>query len=69
MTSPTVPSPVLAPLSGIRIERGDASPEELAVLTVLLLTRTAATATAHPARHTTPWQPHLFHAPHSWQAP
>ncbi|WP_031090999.1 acyl-CoA carboxylase subunit epsilon [Streptomyces sp. NRRL WC-3549] len=56
----------------IRIEKGAATPEELAALTVLFLTRApAATAAAETRRpgSTTAWRPDPFHAPHSWQAP
>lgn len=56
----------------IRIEKGAATPEELAALTVLFLTRAPRTAPgAEPGRpgSTTVWRPDLFHAPHSWQSP
>ncbi|MDH6224226.1 MULTISPECIES: acyl-CoA carboxylase subunit epsilon [Streptomyces] len=56
----------------IRIEKGAVTPEELAALTVLFLTRAPRTASeAGPDRpvSTTAWRPDGFHAPHSWQAP
>lgn len=56
----------------IRIEKGAVTPEELAALTVLFLSRPPRTApgagTSHPAPATA-WRPDGFHAPHSWQAP
>jgi hypothetical protein len=62
-------SPTPAPTAPIRVEKGRASDEELAALTVLLLSRGAlAGAGAHPSSPgTTSWRPHAFHAPHSWQ--
>ncbi|MDQ1041672.1 hypothetical protein QFZ75_008174 [Streptomyces sp. V3I8] len=54
---------------GLRIEKGEATDEDLAALTVLLLTRAARTAPggAYRARSTTSWRPHHFRAPNSWQ--
>ncbi|MET7854937.1 acyl-CoA carboxylase subunit epsilon [Streptomyces avermitilis] len=56
----------------IRIEKGAATDEELAALTVLFLTRAPRpdpdTAPPSPGS-TTAWRPDPFHAPHSWQAP
>ncbi|MFI1484453.1 acyl-CoA carboxylase subunit epsilon [Streptomyces sp. NPDC020747] len=52
---------------GLRIEKGVATPEDLAALTVLFLTRARATAGAPRAPGTTVWRPHGFRAPHSWQ--
>ncbi|MEV5873240.1 acyl-CoA carboxylase epsilon subunit [Streptomyces sp. NPDC052101] len=62
--SPTTP---LTP--PIRVEKGEATEEELAALAVLLLSRGAlAGAGAEPASPgTTSWRPHAFHPPHSWQ--
>ncbi|MFJ8885247.1 acyl-CoA carboxylase subunit epsilon [Streptomyces sp. NPDC102402] len=54
----------------IRIEKGAATPEELAALTVLFLARAprdAGTEADGPGAATS-WLPDLFHAPHSWQA-
>ncbi|MFE2102690.1 MULTISPECIES: acyl-CoA carboxylase epsilon subunit [unclassified Streptomyces] len=53
----------------IRVEKGEATQEELAALAVLLLSRTAlAGSGAEPSSPgTTSWRPHAFHAPHSWQ--
>ncbi|CAK7280234.1 MULTISPECIES: acyl-CoA carboxylase epsilon subunit [Streptomyces] len=58
-----------SPTPPIRVERGQATAEELAALTVLLLTRAARPAPgAEPTSPgTTSWRPHPFHAPHSWQ--
>ncbi|MBM9618682.1 acyl-CoA carboxylase subunit epsilon [Streptomyces zhihengii] len=56
----------------IRIEKGAVTPEELAALTVLFLSRPSMTASAtetDPPAPTTAWRPDAFHAPHSWQAP
>ncbi|MFF4982482.1 acyl-CoA carboxylase epsilon subunit [Streptomyces sp. NPDC001046] len=63
---PTPPPP-------IRIEKGNATHEELAALTTLLLTRATHagldTQASTPTPHTTTWHPHPFHPPHSWQTP
>ncbi|MGW4568536.1 acyl-CoA carboxylase subunit epsilon [Streptomyces sp. NPDC004561] len=58
-----------SPTPPIRVEKGEATDEELAALTVLLLSRGAlADAGAEPSTPgTTCWRPHAFHAPHSWQ--
>ncbi|MER6332050.1 acyl-CoA carboxylase subunit epsilon [Streptomyces sp. NPDC001034] len=65
---PSLPSPA-SPVPPIRVEKGEATDEELAALTVLLLSRTALPGpgadTSSPG--TTSWRPHSFHAPHSWQ--
>ena len=54
---------------GIRIEKGEATDEDLAALTVLLLSRLA-----RPTPDTEPgtpgvnsWRPRAFRAPNSWQ--
>ncbi|MFJ9815438.1 acyl-CoA carboxylase epsilon subunit [Streptomyces sp. NPDC101151] len=64
--SPTSPASLAPP---IRVEKGEATQEELAALAVLLLSRSAlAGAGTDPATPgTTSWRPHAFHAPHSWQ--
>lgn len=53
----------------IRIEKGQATDEEIAALAVLLLGHGAQPgADATPASPgAAPWRPHPFHAPHSWQ--
>ncbi|WP_129842657.1 acyl-CoA carboxylase subunit epsilon [Streptomyces sp. RFCAC02] len=58
----------------VRVERGQASPEELAAVTALLLSRAArgtAVAPAAPARTSAGWRrlerTPGFRAPHSWQ--
>ncbi|MFE8944873.1 acyl-CoA carboxylase epsilon subunit [Streptomyces sp. NPDC002076] len=58
-----------SPTPPIRVEKGQATDEELAALAVLLLSRGAlAGADAEPSSPgTTSWRPHAFHAPHSWQ--
>lgn len=61
MTTPaTAPSP-------IRIERGTATSEELAALTVLLLSRTSPPPPSRPTRNISPWRPRHFQ-PRSWQS-
>ncbi len=53
----------------IRIEKGEVTDDELAAVTVLLLSRTApppGAATGTPAS-TTAWRRDNFLAPHSWQ--
>ncbi|KOV69191.1 acyl-CoA carboxylase epsilon subunit [Streptomyces sp. MMG1121] len=62
-------SPDTSPVPPIRVERGQASAEELAVLAVLLLSRgaLAAPGTVPASPGSTSWRPHAFHAPHSWQ--
>ncbi|MGW2704498.1 acyl-CoA carboxylase epsilon subunit [Streptomyces sp. NPDC001340] len=59
----------VSPTAPIRVEKGEATQEELAALAVLLLSRTApAGSGAEPSSPgTTSWRPHAFHAPHSWQ--
>jgi hypothetical protein len=54
---------------GLRIEKGEATAEELAALTVLLLSRSAlALPVGGPgSSHTTSWHPQTFDAPHSWR--
>ncbi|MFH8337836.1 acyl-CoA carboxylase subunit epsilon [Streptomyces sp. AM6-12] len=58
-----------SPTPPIRVEKGEATDEELAALTVLLLSRTALAGPGTEASSpgTTSWRPHSFHAPHSWQ--
>ncbi|AZM55277.1 hypothetical protein DMA15_24165 [Streptomyces sp. WAC 01529] len=57
------------PTADIRIEKGEVTDDELAAVTVLLLSRAAAPTrtTARPAPPTTAWRRDDFHAPHSWQ--
>ncbi|MFJ5997462.1 acyl-CoA carboxylase subunit epsilon [Streptomyces sp. NPDC092370] len=57
------------PTAPIRIEKGEATEEELAAVAVLLLSRSAraGTGTEISSPGTTSWRPHPFHAPHSWQ--
>ncbi|MFE1882465.1 acyl-CoA carboxylase epsilon subunit [Streptomyces diastatochromogenes] len=59
----------VSPTAPIRVEKGEATEEELAALAVLLLSRSAlAGSGAEPSSPgTTSWRPHAFHAPHSWQ--
>lgn len=68
----TVPITAVPSSACIRIEKGAVTPEELAALTVLFLSRSSGAAaeagTGHPAPATA-WRPDGFHAPHSWQAP
>ncbi|GAA3889218.1 hypothetical protein GCM10023084_47250 [Streptomyces lacrimifluminis] len=54
---------------GLRIEKGKATVEELAALTVLLLSRSAlALRVGGPdGSHPTSWRPQTFDAPHSWR--
>ncbi|MBP0459579.1 acyl-CoA carboxylase subunit epsilon [Streptomyces montanisoli] len=69
----TTPVTDTAHASLLRVERGEAAPEELAAITAILLARAGATGTAVPARgrsvagwrrlERTPG----FRAPHSWQ--
>ncbi|QEV19978.1 acyl-CoA carboxylase subunit epsilon [Streptomyces alboniger] len=58
------------PTADIRIEKGEVTADELAALTVLLLSRAAApprtTATATTAPSTS-WRHDKYRAPHSWQ--
>ncbi|KIF67802.1 hypothetical protein HY68_02735 [Streptomyces sp. AcH 505] len=57
----------------LRVEKGQADPEELAAITAVLLARAAATpeAPAHQGRSTAGWRrlerTPGFRAPHSWQ--
>ncbi|MBM7172240.1 acyl-CoA carboxylase subunit epsilon [Streptomyces sp. G44] len=65
---PTADAPAAAP-ADIRIEKGEVTADELAAVTVLLLSRGAPpprTTTDAPAP-TTAWRRDDFHAPHSWQ--
>ncbi|MEU5535483.1 acyl-CoA carboxylase subunit epsilon [Streptomyces sp. NPDC020362] len=64
--SPTAPASLTAP---IRVEKGEATDEELAAIAVLLLSRSALAGNGAEAVSpgTTSWRPHAFHAPHSWQ--
>ena len=56
----------------VRVEKGHADPEELAVLTAVLAAVRAATAradTRHPhgrRRSTARWQSHAYRSPVSW---
>ncbi|MFI6474768.1 acyl-CoA carboxylase epsilon subunit [Streptomyces sp. NPDC050516] len=54
----------------VRIERGEAGPEELAAITAVLLARAAAltaTPAAERARARAGWRTPGHRAPHSWQ--
>jgi hypothetical protein len=58
----------------VRVEKGDAAPEELAAITAVLLARAAAEGDAapeHPAKSVAGWRrlerTPGFRAPHSWQ--
>ncbi|MFJ2115593.1 MULTISPECIES: acyl-CoA carboxylase subunit epsilon [unclassified Streptomyces] len=57
----------------LRVEKGQAGPEELAAITAILLARAASQpqATAHRGRSTAGWRrlerTPGFRAPHSWQ--
>ncbi|MGP9018348.1 acyl-CoA carboxylase subunit epsilon [Streptomyces sp. BR1] len=69
MNTPTsVPS-----ASVLRVEKGDAAPEELAAITAVLLARAAARTATTPSRgrDTAGWRrlerTPGFRAPHSWQ--
>ncbi|MBQ1100512.1 MULTISPECIES: acyl-CoA carboxylase epsilon subunit [unclassified Streptomyces] len=60
---------MLTPPPPIRIEKGQATDEELAALAALLLSRaTRADVDAQASTPgTTSWRPRPFHPPHSWQ--
>lgn len=62
---------MLTPPPPIRIEKGQATDEELAALAALLLSRAARAGVDVQASTpgTTSWRPHPFHSPHSWQTP
>ncbi|WHM36398.1 acyl-CoA carboxylase subunit epsilon [Streptomyces sp. BPTC-684] len=68
MTTPTSSSP-----SVLRVEKGEAAPEELAAITAVLLARAAARPAPTPSRgrDTAGWRrlerTPGFRAPHSWQ--
>ncbi|MFG2329206.1 acyl-CoA carboxylase subunit epsilon [Streptomyces sp. NPDC048604] len=57
----------------LRVEKGQADPEELAAITAVLLARAAAqpSETAHRGRSTAGWRrlerENGFRAPHSWR--
>jgi hypothetical protein len=64
----------LRPLCGLRVEKGSPSGEELAALTVVLLTRAAAAGSSRPARpgrRTAHWRrPERgpgFESPRAWR--
>ncbi|MEU1406472.1 acyl-CoA carboxylase subunit epsilon [Streptomyces sp. NPDC005728] len=59
----------VSPTAPIRVEKGEATEEELAAIAVLLLSRTALAGSGpEPSSPgTTSWRPPAFHAPHSWQ--
>ncbi|MEU9993214.1 acyl-CoA carboxylase subunit epsilon [Streptomyces sp. NPDC048045] len=72
-TSPLSPAPPVSPAcltAPIRVEKGEATDEELAAIAVLLLSRSALAGNGAEAASpgTTSWRPHAFHAPHSWQS-
>ncbi|MFF7635739.1 acyl-CoA carboxylase epsilon subunit [Kitasatospora sp. NPDC008050] len=52
----------------IRVRRGEATAEELAVLTAVLLARAAAGAASRATGAGSAWQPDGFEAPHSWHS-
>ena len=56
------------PTARIEVTHGSPTPEELAVLTVLLLGRAAADASTGAARPATgaTWHPDAFEPSHSW---
>ncbi|MEV7684946.1 acyl-CoA carboxylase subunit epsilon [Streptomyces bungoensis] len=62
-------SATASPTAPIRVERGEATDEELAALAVLLFSRSALAGpgTELGSPGTASWRPHPFHAPHSWQ--
>ncbi|MCD7438675.1 acyl-CoA carboxylase subunit epsilon [Streptomyces lincolnensis] len=51
----------------VSVKRGNATPEELAALTAVLVARAAHTAPPAP-RSTAAWRPPVFRAAHSWQS-
>lgn len=55
----------------VRVEKGEASPEELAAVTALLVARAAHQTPGEPARSTAGWRrlerTPGFRVPHSWQ--
>ncbi|MGW3328512.1 acyl-CoA carboxylase subunit epsilon [Streptomyces virginiae] len=58
----------------LRVEKGNAAPEELAAITAILLARAAATSAQAPARTARsqagwrrPERSRGFHPPHSWR--
>ncbi|WP_330301279.1 acyl-CoA carboxylase epsilon subunit [Streptomyces sp. NBC_00503] len=56
----------------VRIERGEAAPEELAAITTVLLARAATTADpaapGHPRPATAHWRRSGYLCAHSWQS-
>jgi len=69
-----VNNPAAGATGVVRVEKGQASEEELAAVTALLLARAAAhtrPAPRHPRRSTAPWRrlerTPGYRAPHSWQ--
>ncbi|MET4926830.1 acyl-CoA carboxylase subunit epsilon [Streptomyces sp. PSRA5] len=76
MNDSTDNSPLRADSSLLRVERGQAGPEELAAITAVLMARAAArtgadATSAHRGRSTAGWRrlerTPGFRAPHSWQ--
>ncbi|MEV4424394.1 acyl-CoA carboxylase subunit epsilon [Streptomyces sp. R-07] len=61
------------PANLLRVEKGNADPEELAAITAVLLARAASQPAeeAHRGRTTAGWRrlerEHGFRAPHSWR--
>ncbi|MFI9176383.1 acyl-CoA carboxylase subunit epsilon [Streptomyces lincolnensis] len=51
----------------VSVKRGNATPEELAALTTVLVAR-AAHAAPPATRSTAAWRPPVFRAAHSWQS-
>jgi hypothetical protein len=56
----------------LRVERGDAGPEEVAAITAVLLARAAAgprdPGERAPRRPARAWRTAAFRAPHSWRS-
>jgi hypothetical protein len=70
MTRTTTSPAAAAPDTGrapIRVERGTATPEELAALTVLLLSRPSPQPPSRTGRAVTAWRDRRF-TPCSWQS-
>ncbi|KUN90318.1 hypothetical protein AQJ66_00425 [Streptomyces bungoensis] len=69
MSASPAPAPAASPTAPIRVEKGEATAEELAALAVLLFSRSAQAGpgTELGSPGTASWRPHPFHAPHSWQ--
>ncbi|MEV6010901.1 acyl-CoA carboxylase epsilon subunit [Streptomyces sp. NPDC051976] len=76
LTAPEA-APDTAPVTVIRVERGAATPEEIAAVTAVLLARAAAVdaaadaARAAASRHRAAarWRAHAFAGPRAWTTP